>query len=105
MDDDFNTAGAIGVLFELNKYMHTQHINAGDLLRALGQLLGLFGSEFADESVPDEALHMMELRKEAKANRDYGTADVLRDRLLAEFGIVIEDIKDGYRWYIKRNKP
>ncbi len=103
MDDDFNTAGAIGVLFDLNKYIHTHHINAGLLLTELGRLLGLFGEVSTADVVPEAALSMMEARKMAKQNRDYAEADRLRERVLSEFGIVIEDVKDSYRWYIKRN--
>ena len=103
MDDDFNTAGAIGVLFDLNKYMHTHHVNAGGVLTELGRLLGLFGDVSIADTAPDAAIHMMEARKAAKHNRDYAEADRLRDAVLAQFGIVIEDVKDGYRWYIKRN--
>jgi cysteinyl-tRNA synthetase len=103
MDDDFNTVEAIGILFDLNKYIHTQHFNGASTLALLGQQLGLFSVEQISDTVSQIARDMMDARMSAKKNRNYAEADRLRDLLLSDFGIVIEDVKDGYRWYIKRN--
>jgi len=103
MDDDFNTVEAIGVLFDLNKYIHMQHINGELLLTDLCRMLGLFSDTDVSETAPKEATLLMDARMTAKKDRNYGEADRLRDVLLSEFGIVVEDVKDGYRWYIKRN--
>ncbi|GAA0653282.1 cysteine--tRNA ligase [Kutzneria viridogrisea] len=46
--------------------------------------------------------HLLEERQRARAERDFGTADMLRDRLLAA-GITVEDTPDGPTWTLKDN--
>jgi cysteinyl-tRNA synthetase len=122
MDDDFNTAGAMAVLFDLVRRGNTlmdagedvaplaaafdeiagvlgiAEIAAGldDLGEALDGLAGEFGVSADGAEATVEGLIVR--RAEARANREWDVADGVRDRL-AELGIVLEDGADGTRWH------
>ncbi|MDR2439436.1 MAG: cysteine--tRNA ligase [Planctomycetaceae bacterium] len=123
MDDDFNTGGAIGVLFELlrvlNKYIddykletETENLNnhqtllihGATVLRELGLTLGLF-YELPKEKIntgSDELVNklmglLLELRAAARKNKDFATADKIR-KDLAGLGITLEDRPGGTEW-------
>ena len=116
MDDDFNTGAAIAqihtLLAEARKLPESERPAALRLARDLGRLLGLFlpgdaaAHAKAEEShaapAGDGALDavmglVLELRQTARANRDFATSDLIRDRLKV-VGIVIKDAKDGAIW-------
>lgn len=113
MDSDFNTAQASGVLFDLardlNSYLAAGNITGEraavlakgrDLFLSLGEVLGLTGVDEGgqDRVMVDGLVRLVaELRQEARARKDYATADRVRDRL-AELGIVLEDTSAGPRW-------
>ena len=112
MDDDFNTAGAVRELFELLHALNRQLDAGGDtaslvrgagVLRELSSLLGLFRAPPARSGAGGEAELsglvelLIEVREAARARRDFGTADRIRDRL-AELGITLEDRPDGTGW-------
>jgi cysteinyl-tRNA synthetase len=74
-------------------------------------ILGLdpLSEQWSDDAGADDAAHralselvdsMLEQRQKARAERDFGTADLLRDRLLAS-GIAVEDTPDGPQWTLK----
>ena len=118
MDDDFNTGGAIGELFELvrtlNKYCDDSKledspaedktaslVRGTQTLRELAATLGIFGQAPA-ESGGDELLApvmqlVIDLRTEARAAKNFATADAIRDGL-APTGIVLEDRAGGTEW-------
>jgi cysteinyl-tRNA synthetase len=111
MDDDFNTPIALSVLQNLTREVNTL-LNSGEtvgrstleaidnLYRELGgQVLGIIPDELtgSDEDIrrQDELIHLLiDLRAEARTDRDYARADWIRDRLL-EMGILLEDRADG----------
>ncbi|HED24769.1 MAG TPA: cysteine--tRNA ligase [Firmicutes bacterium] len=107
MDDDFNTADGLGVLFELarssNIYLQEGYpYNRGLLEELLGfyrQANDIF--EIVDinepESLDAEVTAMIARRDEARASKDFKTADRIRDQLLSR-GIIIEDTPHGTRW-------
>jgi len=107
MDDDFNTAEAIGVLFDLvrevNKAEGDKKLALGAQLRELGAVLGclqLPPEEFlqAGSDVDAEYIEMMiQKRIDAKNAKDFATADGVRDELLAK-GIVLRDGPEGTSW-------
>ncbi|MGE4170283.1 MAG: cysteine--tRNA ligase [Candidatus Margulisiibacteriota bacterium] len=97
MNDDFNTAEALGYLFDLSHLVNA-HQFGGALLRRLGDRLGIFYRPLETQTASAEALAVLETRWQAKQNRDFKTADALRGTLLDQFGIVVEDAKDGYTW-------
>ncbi len=125
MDDDFNTGGAISDLFDLirsiNRFIdqaalestdNTDATNVDNLkqamltMRELTALLGIFMSEQTEDNTMDENQGLTEqlmqlmlaLREEARANKDFATADRIRDGLL-EMGITIEDRAGGAQWH------
>ncbi len=121
MDDDFNTGGAIGELFELlrklNKYCDENSLEdsqpqpallesfhqGATVLRELTSILGIFGQPPATGGAADDQLLgqllqlLIDLRAAARANQDFATADTIRDRL-APLGIVLEDRAGGTDW-------
>ncbi|MFP3916303.1 cysteine--tRNA ligase [Lysinibacillus telephonicus] len=106
MDDDFNTANAISVLFELARIANT-YLNESNteerVLKALietfdvlGEVLGIkFSTE--DELLDEEIEALIEERNIARKNRDFARSDEIRDQLLG-MNIVLEDTRQGTRW-------
>lgn len=117
MDDDFNTPVALSVLFdlarELNKVKENNREKAVQLaatLRYLGGLLGILqddpdtflkGGAIAGSgtvSLSNEQIEQqIQARLEAKKNKDWSTADRIRDEL-KEQGIILEDVPGGTNW-------
>lgn len=104
MNNDFDTSGALGVIFDLVKKVNTdldegKSVNGAmvlESLRAVDSVLGVvFGGsgETLDSSV--EAL--IAEREEARKNKDFKRSDEIRDEL-KEKGIVLEDGAGGVRW-------
>lgn len=109
MDDDFNTADAITVLFELTKSANTNiNIDSSkeliqkvlDFIRELGKPLGIL-QESTKVNLEDEIEELINKRQEARKNRDFAMADKIRDDLKAR-GIILEDTPQGVRWHIER---
>lgn len=108
MDDDFNSAGALGSLFELVRSInHARDEGVGgevlskaqEMLRDLAGILGLrldADRQEAREAAPFIEL-LIEVRDELRAAKQWELADLVRDRL-GELGIVLEDLKDGTVW-------
>jgi cysteinyl-tRNA synthetase len=98
MSDDFNTAEAIGVLFDLNKLIHTTQ-SGTDILKKLGDILGIFFQlQEAPDSLSETLMALIDERNGAKKNRDFSKADEIRDTLLNQHGVIIEDTPEGTRW-------
>ena len=113
MDDDFNAPGALAVLQELTRQVNTL-INEGGpqtggtlsaidaLFRELGgDVLGIVPEREeggADADREDGLVRLLiDLRNQARANKDWSTGDTIRNRL-KELGVVLEDRTDGTIW-------
>jgi cysteinyl-tRNA synthetase len=124
MSDDFNTASALGHIFELlrevNRYLDSGYSGeearmlvsrSMDVLNELGGVLNIFNrspeewyrslKEVKKIGISDEALHeKIEERQRARAHRDWATADRIRGEL-EKVGILLEDKKQGTFWKIR----
>ncbi len=115
MNDDFNAPAALGVLQELTREVNTllneggphtrQTLQAIDnLYRELGgDILGIIPEEDdrgADAQREEGLIQLLvELRAQARANKDWATSDRIRDQL-AELGVMLEDRADGTIWRV-----
>jgi cysteinyl-tRNA synthetase len=105
MDDDFNTADAISVLFDLTKDINNNvNINssielcerAEALIRELGKPLGILQNQIKKD-LETEIQELIDKRQEARKNKDFALADKIRDDLKSR-NIVLEDTPQGVRW-------
>ena len=102
MDDDFNTARALGHLFDLSRVLNRamdeglgpEALAGARAMLGLGGVLGLFWKKPEPESWPAEILALVADREDARQSRDWGRADALRGRLL-EMGVQVEDSPGG----------
>lgn len=105
MDDDFNTADAISVIFDLVKFSNTQ-VKEGstslfakkiyDVLKSLADVMGLI-LEQEEEMLDQDIEEMIAQRQAARKAKDYQKADQIRQTLL-EKGILLEDTREGVKW-------
>jgi cysteinyl-tRNA synthetase len=104
MDDDFNTPGALAVLFELaGEVNRTQDAQTAGLLKALGAVLGVLqqvpraylqGGTGLDEA---HIQALIDARAAAKQARNFAEADRLRAEIAA-LGVVLKDSAQGTTW-------
>src|SRR5699024_5183584 len=105
MNDDFNTANAITVLFDLtreaNLYLEENQTDEEVIDKFQDQiktLLRVLGIEMEDEELLDEEIdELIAERESARKVRNYARADEIRD-LLKEKNIILEDTVQGVRW-------
>lgn len=114
MNDDFNTPILIAKLFDAVKLIHAikdqkEQINSKDLSNLLKHMnafifdvMGLtrIESEGNGDVVNGIMQLVIELRKEARSNKDFATSDKIRDDL-NEIGIEIKDSREGTHWSMK----
>lgn len=96
MDDDFNTANALTVLFDLAKWINSGHYTQA-VKETFGQFLEIFGLVFQEEILDEEIEKLIAQRQEARAAKNFQEADRIRD-MLAQQGIRLLDTKEGVRW-------
>ena len=121
MDDDFNTGGAVGVLFDLrtklNAFINDHKLDtaAGDksklpaltagmtLLKELASILGVFREAKAKAASADDGLLdglmqlVIQIRADARKNKNFPVADLIRNKL-NELKITLEDRTDQTLW-------
>ena len=127
MDDDFNTALAISVIFDLAREVNSfirqlcpkvsppekeALQKALDLFNSFNEVTGIFkvdagGKILLEDAAKEESglaeglLNLIiEVRQEARKRKDWATADRIRDGL-KELGIILEDTPGGVRWKIQ----
>ncbi|OGW71918.1 MAG: cysteine--tRNA ligase [Omnitrophica bacterium GWA2_41_15] len=114
MDDDFNTAQALGIIFEIVTFINKNIENekqagyAKKTLIDLGKVLGLFegltrhySMEFSETIALTESVNLLiKNRNKAREKKDFKEADRIRKEL-EEKGVILEDTKNGTTWRIK----
>ena len=105
MEDDLNTADALAAVFMLVRDINTAITNGlgKDGLKACAEVfdeltwvLGLVYNR-KTEALDSEIEALIEKRTEARKNKDFKTADSIRDQL-KEMGIILEDTPQGVKW-------
>ena len=117
MNDDFSTPTVISALFDASKTINSivdkKETISADVLKALTELFDTFAFEIlglrksssssdGNNAAREEAFGkvvdmLLEQRMKAKANKDWATSDLIRDRLAA-LGFEVKDTKDGFSW-------
>jgi len=109
LNDDFNSPILIAELFEASRIINSVHdnklkIDAAnlDLLKTLMHtfvtgILGLLNEQASTDELPKILDFVVNLRSEAKINRDYATSDKIRDGL-QKIGFQLKDSKEGTTW-------
>ena len=115
MDDDFNTPQALGVLFDLARFLQgtrtqleQERVGAGPFLMGVGELvtlgrvLGLLEGGVRAQAPVDPQLKarvesLVYLREQARKQRDFAEADRLRDELV-RLGVTLKDTRGGTTW-------
>ena len=103
MDDDLNTADALGAIFEMVKDANVTLNDTSSLraveqtlksLKALCDVLGILAKQ--EETLPEEIQQMVNERAEARKNKNWARSDELRDAIKAA-GYILEDTKQGQK--------
>jgi cysteinyl-tRNA synthetase len=117
MNDDLNTPTVIATLFDACKVINQANDGKETLCQAdidelksvfqtyLFDVLGIRDDAAGGDSVNLEPYRqavdlLLEMRRNAKANKDWATSDLIRDKL-SEFGFEVKDTKDGFEWKVK----
>lgn len=104
MDDDFNTAGAIGIIFDLVRFANS-NINqksskkfALHVFNKIILLCKILGLEFNFKNYENfDIINLIDERTKAKKNKNWQLADEIRNKL-SVMGIILEDTPNGTRW-------
>jgi len=104
LDDDLNIAGALGALFtmvkELNSLIDEQNIShnnavvALELIRKFDTILDVLQPSETESDIPDQVFELVEKRAQARADKDFESADDYRDQI-QDMGYVVEDSPEG----------
>ena len=106
MDDDLNTADGIAAVFDLVKDINTKILDkevskgvcerAAEIFDELCNVLGILYNRKSNE-LEDDIEALIEQRQQARKNKDWATADKIRDDLKAR-GIILKDTPQGVTW-------
>jgi len=110
LNDDFNTADAISVIFKFVKFMNSgikkdadrQFLETGiEILKHFARTLGIHlipAEKTINKKLKEEVEVLLIARNEAKKEKNFAEADRIRNQLI-EMGVVIEDTREGVRWH------
>jgi cysteinyl-tRNA synthetase len=109
MNDDFNTPLALSHVFTLTKKINQaiekeklNKRNVDEIIKALkdfGSVFGILEKKIEEGGMlPEEVRNLIIRRTTLRKMGDFKAADEVRERILKDFGILIEDTKEGIRW-------
>jgi len=107
MNDDFNTAAAIGVVFEAARMINTRlkqgkiskviYDEADKFLSDVNDIMGIFSVDASCQSDVSHIETLIDERNNARKNKNFARSDEIRNAL-AEMGIILEDTSQGTKW-------
>ncbi|MBI4045165.1 MAG: cysteine--tRNA ligase [Candidatus Diapherotrites archaeon] len=107
LDDDLGTpkmlAGLHGFFRDANKLIDSGKVTLGgakeilSFLERINSVLGVFRFDFSDKLSKEEE-KLVSMREKARKEKDYKKSDELRQRLLKEHKIQLDDTAGGFRW-------
>ncbi len=105
MDDDLNTADAIAAVFNLTREINTMlsgepsKEDCKEAMRVFSELTGVLGLVYTvkEDNIDEQVEDLIKQRADARKNRDFATADAIRDKL-KDMGITLEDTPQGVKW-------
>ena len=110
MDDDLNTAAAIGTIFDLTTFINKNVLTSAPAkqaveaaIRVFDELTGILGIVYNDgtNDVADDSAEIEQLiaeRTAARKEKNWAKADEIRNKL-TEMSIVLEDTPQGVKWH------
>jgi cysteinyl-tRNA synthetase len=112
MDDDLNVSVALAHLFDfvrdVNNLLDNGEVSKEegrrvcDLMSKFDKVLGVIGQVKEKQKLSKEAEKLISRREDARKNRDWKTADQIRDELKT-MGIIVEDTAEGIKWKIEKD--
>ena len=107
MDDDLNISVALAALFDFvreannlldaNAVSNEEAKQVNAVIMGFDKVIGVIGETQTETALPTEAEDLIKQREEARKNKDWKTADAIRQQL-KEMGIIIEDTAQGVKW-------
>ena len=110
MDDDLNTADAIGIIFDLTRFINKNVLTSApakaavrEAIKIFDELTGVLGIVYEEKSGSEDGNDseidaLIEERTAARKEKNWAKADEIRNKL-TEMGIVLEDTPQGVKWH------
>ena len=103
MDDDFETANALTVIFDFtkninkllaeNKLSNKNVVKIKDFMKTIDKIFSILQEE--RHSIPKEVKELVKKREKARKNKDFKNSDNIREKIKS-LGFYIDDTKEGY---------
>lgn len=113
MEDDLNTPLAISyileVVSEINKTIDSRNYStielksAQKLIEELGSFFQIIPKSKKKDKINDRIKKLIQLREKARKEKDFAKGDEIRERLIRDFNIILEDTSKGVKWKRKRD--
>ncbi|MAG52686.1 MAG: cysteine--tRNA ligase [Nanoarchaeota archaeon] len=97
VNDDLNTPEALAVVWDLLKDDSISNKEKHKTILNFDNILGLNLKEIKKEKINKKVKELIEEREQARKEKDFNKADVIRERL-EKLGVILEDTKEGVKW-------
>jgi cysteinyl-tRNA synthetase len=105
INDDLDMPKALATLWEVVREKRLSNMEKYELIKEFDKVFGLeLLKEEEKEKLPEEVKNLIIRREALRKIGNFKAADEIREKILREFGILIEDTKDGIKWKKVRNK-